>query len=292
MFIALLRNFSFGNGWRAIVPVDTVLIKHCYSFSAKLVTTNVHAIFHPYHFNYFVRDNSCYCCFNSYCDTLKIELLYAVENFKYAIPYFWDIGVSTNAITFWCLWALNAKKSLNTYKDIKEWSCMKPNSPLLGLSCQTTKLDEGYAANNMVLIRLFFAWSRSSSALVYWRISFFMPIKCNFFTSSFFSVEVEVDILEWYLGLKRSTYALENGSSTIAANLLCQCCNVGRLLPMHLPLLLSQVLSLPLTVNPTVSVVKPVAANTAFQLATVLATNIHVLMSPLLETSSYQTIFC
>ena len=34
----------------------------------------------------------------------------------------------------------------------------------------------------------------------------------------------------------------------------------------------SQVLSLPLTVNPTVSVVTPVAANAAFQLATVLAT--------------------
>ena len=41
---------------------------------------------------------------------------------------------------------------------------------------------------------------------------------------------------------------------------------------MHLPLLLSQVLSLPLTVNPTVSVVTPVTANAAFHLATVLAT--------------------
>ena len=39
---------------------------------------------------------------------------------------------------------------------------------------------------------------------------------------------------------------------------------------MHLPLLLSQVLSLP--VNPFVSVVTPVAANTPFRLATVLAT--------------------
>ena len=49
---------------------------------------------------------------------------------------------------------------------------------------------------------------------------------------------------------------------------------MGRLLllPMHLPLLLSQVLSLPLTVNPTVSVVTPVTANTAFHFATVLAT--------------------
>ena len=57
-------------------------------------------------------------------------------------------------------------------------------------------------------------------------------------------------------------------------SLLCQCCNVGRLLllAMHLPLLLSQLLSLPLTVSPTVSVVTPVAANTAFPLATVLAT--------------------
>ena len=42
--------------------------------------------------------------------------------------------------------------------------------------------------------------------------------------------------------------------------LLCQCCNVG----MHLPLLLSQLLSLPSPVNPTVSNVAPVAANTAF----------------------------
>ena len=47
---------------------------------------------------------------------------------------------------------------------------------------------------------------------------------------------------------------------------------MGSLLPKHLPLLLSQVLSLPLTVNPTVSVVTPVAANTAFPLATVLDT--------------------
>jgi len=49
---------------------------------------------------------------------------------------------------------------------------------------------------------------------------------------------------------------------------------VGRLLllPMHLPLLLSQLLSLPLPVNPTVSGVTPVAAKTAFPLATVLAT--------------------
>ena len=33
---------------------------------------------------------------------------------------------------------------------------------------------------------------------------------------------------------------------------------------MHLPLLFSQLLSLPSPVNPTVSVVAPVAANTAF----------------------------
>ena len=40
-----------------------------------------------------------------------------------------------------------------------------------------------------------------------------------------------------------------------------------------LPLLLSQVLSLPLSLNPTVSVVAPVAANTAFLLATLIATH-------------------
>ena len=39
---------------------------------------------------------------------------------------------------------------------------------------------------------------------------------------------------------------------------------------LHLPLLLSQLLSLPLPVNPTVPVVTPVATNTAFHLVTVL----------------------
>ena len=43
---------------------------------------------------------------------------------------------------------------------------------------------------------------------------------------------------------------------------------------MHLPVLLSQLLSLPSPVNPTVSVVAPVAANTAFDnmLCTLIAT--------------------
>ena len=55
---------------------------------------------------------------------------------------------------------------------------------------------------------------------------------------------------------------------------MCQFCNVGMLLlPLHLPLLLSQLLSLPLPVNPTVSVVTPVAANTAFHLAALIATD-------------------
>ena len=54
--------------------------------------------------------------------------------------------------------------------------------------------------------------------------SFVMPVKCNFSTCSvtikgFFSVLVEVDILEWYLRLKMLTYALENSCSTIAGNL-------------------------------------------------------------------------
>ena len=48
------------------------------------------------------------------------------------------------------------------------------------------------------------------------------------------------------------------------------------LLPLHLLLLLSQLLSLPLPVNPTVSVVAPVAADTAFDdtfdIATLIAT--------------------
>ena len=44
------------------------------------------------------------------------------------------------------------------------------------------------------------------------------------------------------------------------------------LLPMHLPLLLSELLSLPLPVNPSVSVVTPVAADTASHLATLIAT--------------------
>jgi len=43
------------------------------------------------------------------------------------------------------------------------------------------------------------------------------------------------------------------------------------LLPLHLQLVLSQLLLLPLPVNPTVSVVTPVAANTASHLATLVA---------------------
>ena len=111
-------------------------------------------------------------------------------------------------------------------ENITEWSCIKTNCHHLWLSCQITELDEGYTANNVMLIRLFFARNGNSFALVYWWISFVMPIKCNISTSSFFSVCVKVDIL----GLKRSTYALENGSSTIAANLWCanfamwECC--------------------------------------------------------------------
>ena len=69
------------------------------------------------------------------------------------------------------------------------------------------------------------------------------------------------------MGLKKSTYALENGTSTIAASLCYVNVTMLLLLPLHLPLLLSQLLSLPLPVNPTVSVVTPVAANTAFHLA-------------------------
>ena len=65
-----------------------------------------------------------------------------------------------------------------------------------------------------------------------------------------------------------STYTLENGSSIIAANLCYANVAVLLLLPLHIPLLLSQLLSLPLPVNPTVSVVTPVADNTAFHLAT------------------------
>ena len=55
--------------------------------------------------------------------------------------------------------------------------------------------------------------------------------------------------------------------------LVLQCGNVI-VLPLHLTLLLSQLLSLPLPVNPTVSVVTPVtSANTAFLLVTLIATH-------------------
>ena len=54
--------------------------------------------------------------------------------------------------------------------------------------------------------------------------------------------------------------------------LLLQCGNVI-VLPLHLPLLLSQLLSLPLPVNPVVSVVTPVTANTAFLLVSLIATH-------------------
>ena len=72
--------------------------------------------------------------------------------------------------------------------------------------------------------------------------------------------------------LKSSTYALENGSSTINASLCYANATMLLLLPLHLPLLLSQLLSLPLPVNLTVSVVTPVAANVAFHLSALIAT--------------------
>ena len=99
-----------------------------------------------------------------------------VENFQYAMLYFWDVCEP-----------LMPRKISKRLENIKEWSCIKTSSLLLWLSCQITKLDEGYTANNMILTRLVFAWSRNSS-VVYWWISFVMPIKCNFTTCRFFSV--------------------------------------------------------------------------------------------------------
>ena len=75
------------------------------------------------------------------------------------------------------------------------------------------------------------------------------------------------------MGLKRLTYALENGSSTIAA-LLCQSCNVGMLLYCHCNYhcFFPRYCNCHCHLIP-VSVVTPVAANAAFLLATLIASH-------------------